>query len=492
MPGMSNASEASPAATGAVVVYPPLDASLSGGWWLALRALGPGVIVASITVGTGETIWAPRAGAIYGYALLWVITATVLCKAVLVYTGARHLVLTGEHPMQAWGRMPGPRGWMPIALGIVTVGAFPLWVAALADALGNLGMWISGQDRLPDAEVARLRPLWATASIVAAMIITVVQTYGVIEKVSAVILALKILLVAIAVVVVRPDWLSAAWSAVVPSFPAHPDWIATKYPAVAQRNLGLEIAVLLGTIGGGVQDYVGYVGLMREKKWGASAQGSAGGARPMLPLDADGVARGRRWLRAPLLDTGLSFVSVLAISGCFLMLGAAVLHPNQVVPTNKDLYSQQAAFFQAIAPWLQVVYQVGIAVAIFGALYGTFEIYSRSALEVGRAVFPRGEWRLSPVRLAVTLFAGGGGLLLLWTGWKVEGLVKLVAPLSGVLGCGLWCFAMLWTDRTQLPKAYRMPIALLGATAVVAVLLTAVGGWVALQPYLPAPLPAKP
>jgi hypothetical protein len=66
---------------------------------------GPGAIIASVTVGTGETIFAPRMGALFGYAMFWVVMAAVVAKALLVYGGMRHLVLTGEHPD---GRLGAP------------------------------------------------------------------------------------------------------------------------------------------------------------------------------------------------------------------------------------------------------------------------------------------------------------------------------------------------------------------------------------------------
>ena len=108
------------------IEYPPLSDDLSGRWTRLLRVFGPGAIIASVTVGTGETIFAPRVGAVFGYAMLWVILATVVFKAVQVYAGARYLVLTGEHPLSAWARIPGPRAWVVKLMGIVSIIAFPL------------------------------------------------------------------------------------------------------------------------------------------------------------------------------------------------------------------------------------------------------------------------------------------------------------------------------------------------------------------------------
>jgi hypothetical protein len=128
----------------------------------------------------------------------------------------------------------------------------------------------------------------------------------------------------------------------------------------------------MGVIGGGVQDYLGYVGLIREKQWGLS--GLAAGRPTALPVDPSSVARGMRWLRAPLLDVVCSFACVLVLTACFMILGAAVLHPQMEVPTDRDLYSKQAQFLALVHPSLVAVYKAGIFFAMFGAIYGTFEV----------------------------------------------------------------------------------------------------------------------
>jgi Mn2+/Fe2+ NRAMP family transporter len=455
------------------IIYPKPSAELSGSWLHMLRAFGPGAIIATVTVGTGETIFAPRAGATFGYALFWVIVLAVFSKAVLVYTGARHLVLTGEHPLQAWARFPGPRRWVPMLMGLLVVIAFPLWLATLADAIGSLCIWITGIGSQTSG-----RQMWGSAILVAAMLLTLVQTYRVIERVSIIILGLKIVFILIAVLWVNPDWLAAAWSAIVPRIPEYQPWIKAAYPDVAARTVWLEIAVLLGAIGGGLQDYIGYVGMMREKHWGAS--GIDDGGADKLPLDKESVALGRRWLRVPQFDVVISFGSVLIITGCFMLLGATVLYPMQLIPNNADLYSKQSHFLALIHPQLVHIYKAGIFFAIFGVIYGAFEVYSWSAYEPLRAIWPNRVWSVTRVRVFVILYTGISALLLIWTGLKAITLATIVSPFSGVFGCGLWCLAMVWVDRKQMPGAFRMNWLLLAAAFLAGILMTSIGLYVML------------
>jgi hypothetical protein len=238
----------------------------------------------------------------------------------------------------------------------------------------------------------------------------------------------------------------------------------------------------MGVIGGGVQDYTGYVGMMREKAWGASAGVTAGA---VMPMDRASVARGLAWLRAPLFDVVCSFVCVLVMTSCFMLLGAAVLHPQMQVPTDADLYSKQSQFLGLVHPSLVAVYKAGIFFAMFGAIYGTFELFARTAYEPMRAVLPRVSWNYSRVRFWITLYSGLGALLVLWTGFKTVMIVRITSPVTGVLGCGLWCLAMWWVNRAGTPPPYRMQPSFAALTLVTGLIMVALGAYTTYRNWVP-------
>jgi len=466
--------------TSARIEYADLPPELSGGWLRLVRVFGPGAVMASVTVGTGETIFSPRLGAMFGYQVLWIIALAVVFKGVLVYTGGRHLVLTGEHPMQAWASLPGPRAWLPSLIGGVAIISFPLWVAALTDAVASLLVWVTGWG----AQSAWGRPAWSTAIILTAMTLSVIQTYNVVERVSTAFLALKVFFIVVAILVIRPDWISVIAGFVTPRLPEYQPWVAQQYPDIALQPAAYHLAVFLGVIGGGVQDYVGYVGLMREKNWGASGTTGPTGP-PALPTDAPAVRRAQRWLRAPLFDVVASFLCVLVMTSSFMILGAAVLHPQMQVPTDADLYSKQSQFLGLVHPSLVVVYKTGIFFAMFGAIYGTFEVFGRTAYEPLRAIWPSRRWDYSSVRFWITMYSAAGAILLLWTGLKTVMIVRVTSPVTGVLGCGLWCLCMLWVDRVRMPRAYRMHPALIILTLLTGVTMAAVGIYTTYKNWVP-------
>ena len=62
-----------------------------------LGVFGPAAIVASLSIGAGETIVVVRTGAWAGYDLLWLITISCVVKGVFVtYLLGRYTAISGE------------------------------------------------------------------------------------------------------------------------------------------------------------------------------------------------------------------------------------------------------------------------------------------------------------------------------------------------------------------------------------------------------------
>ena len=107
------------------------------------------------------------------------------------------------------------------------------------------------------------------------IVLTLKQSYGLLEKAQTSLVGLMLLIMLIATVAANPDWVAALMGAIVPTFPVYPEWVS-RNPMFADRTLIVEMVAYMGVIGGGVQDYVGYVGMLREKAWGLIGRRSNG------------------------------------------------------------------------------------------------------------------------------------------------------------------------------------------------------------------------
>jgi len=95
-----------------------------------------------------------------------------------------------------------------------------------------------------------------------------VQSYGALERTQTIIVGCLLSFILLATFASQPDWLAALYGTFVPTLPAYAPWVAERFPAIAARSPWIELGTYLGAIGGGTQDYFGYIGMLREKGWG--------------------------------------------------------------------------------------------------------------------------------------------------------------------------------------------------------------------------------
>jgi hypothetical protein len=227
---------------------------------------------------------------------------------------------------------------------------------------------------------------------------------------------------------------------------------------VAARSAIVEMGVYLGAIGGGTQDYFGYIGMLREKAWGLmgrKVEDTADGVE--IAADTANVNLGKAWLRAPMIDSSVSFACVVIFTMAFVILGAAVLRPQYIVPEGMQLLSVQADFLVRMHPALVYLYQFGVFTAFFGTIMAAYELYARTTHDCFRPIVRRvREASVDSLRPWVVGYCGIGGVAIMWMGGNPVTIVTPAAIFGGVLTCGLWCLLMVWTDRRFLPKPLRM------------------------------------
>ena len=460
----------------APIEYPEIPSTLTGRFnWRMLKYFGAGAILASVTIGSGETLMASRGGSIFGYSVLWAVLLASAAKAIQVYTAARHMTLTGRHPLEDWGRITR---WIPWLLLGLSLWCFPFLLSFLSLVLGEIINEMFHVAAPDDPNFRHWTRIWATGATVLAITLTLIQGYGVMEKVQTAVIGLLLLSIGAACLASNPEWLAVIEGLFVPVSPRYEPWLIEKYPdKFAGRTAWVEITTIIGFVGGGTYDYLGYIGCLREKSWGAIGSAPSDASAVTIADNADNLKRGHTWLRPPCIDVTTSFVCVFVFSVCFVVLGASVLHPKEIVPAkNGELLTHQAQFLTQIHPTFLYLYRIGVFMAFWGTIYGAYEIYWRTVYECLRPVSEQVR-QMSPkkVRLYVLLYCGIGGIALSWLTENPIELITIPSLIGGVLTCGLWCFGMMWLDRTILPKPLRMKAPLLIATMLSGVLLTAIG-----------------
>ncbi len=202
------------------------------------------------------------------------------------------------------------------------------------------------------------------------------------------------------------------------AFTHYPPWVVSQYPVVAARSSWIELGTYLGAIGGGTQDYFGYIGMLREKAWGLMGRKTEGGTAGVQLADTEeNHALGLSWLRAPWMDSAVSFTCIVIFTLAFMILGASLLHPKQIVPSGMDLLSVQAEFLTQLHPKFLYLYQFGVFVAFFGTIMGAYELYVRTTHECLRPVITRvRDAPLDSLRPWVVGYCAVFGVGIMWVG----------------------------------------------------------------------------
>ena len=108
-----------------------------------LKSIGPGFLLAGAAIGVSHLIQATRAGADFGFILIWVLILACISKYPFLEFGPRYAAATGEHLIAGYKKMGRFPYWIYI---IITVGsmfiiqaAVTIVTAGLAERLFNFG-----------------------------------------------------------------------------------------------------------------------------------------------------------------------------------------------------------------------------------------------------------------------------------------------------------------------------------------------------------------
>ena len=475
---------------------PPLPKALTQrslfGW---LSLFGPGAVVASVTIGTGELIFSTRGGVLFGYNILFLFVFISLLKWVLVFGTSKHLLLTGIHPFRRMLELPGPRGWMALMFLMIILVAQPVWVSFHSSVLGNYFALLTGTTESLNGAA---QFLWAVVMVAGVLCLSLFGGYNLMERVQIGVVAGLMVAAVTSMVMYNPDYFEILKGFVTPVFGDYPEWIHEKpeFSGIAGTNKWVELTTYVGVIGGAGFDYMAYTTWLRDKRWGYA------GANPPSPELIEEIANdphheARKWLKAPVIDCAISFSLIIIFSAVFVTSGVELLGPREAIPDSANMLGQQAEILTNVHHWLYPLYVAGAILTMFGTLYGTFEIGVAIVMEIMRSFNPAwADGRRETIERNVLLWQAGLGLLVVLMMFQVvysagieQGesaksvILKILRPVNlftGVISCSVFCFVNAWiekrhTHRNLQSKAW-IRFAYLFAGAVFAV-LGAMGAW---------------
>jgi len=431
-----------------------------------IKFFGLGAIIASVGIGSGELIWAPRAAAAFGYIMTWTFFYGVWTKAVIQYLLMKWFTLTGEPPSHAMRRVIG--GWFVVLLAFLFVAVTPWWFVALGRLSAQIVINAFG---LP---MAMEMPTYIAIMLVTLGIIVgsayIGKAVKVLEWVQTAILLVMIVLFWIAVgVATRPDWgafFAYMFVPIVP--PGYEPWVKEVAPDIARVPVMWFILPALGALGAGIHEYIGYAAIFDEKGWGAPASPKWQSFRKLLydipravkiplPSGDSGKSKLMIWRRASILTVLIGFIALWITTVPAIVLSIEVLRPRHLLPDGIKLTAAQAEWLRVIHPSLTFMWWLGAFVAMWGTFYGIWEVYVWTLHDFLRSFKRFANLERSTVRKFLWPYYLVMATAIYFLGFSIPYLASFASAVLNVFSTGLVGLAFVYLELTQLPKEYRAP-----------------------------------
>ena len=328
------------------VEEPPLMLSA-----IALR-VGPGIILASTIVGSGELIATTVLGAEHGYSLLWLIIVSCVIKIVVQNELGRYTIGSGETSLEAFDRVPGPRlgaSWVVWA-----------WFLSLALALVAVGGMLGGIAQVVHQIVPAVPIVaWVWVINIGTLIVLSVGRYELIERVSmAMVAGFTLMTVGAAFVLLdSPQYFS--WGAIV-------EGLSFRMP----EDGFLSAVAVMGLTGVGASELGIYPYWCLEK----------GYARFTGPRDdtPSWIRRAHGWIRVLGFDVVNSMVIYTFATIAFYLLGAGILNGMGIVPRGTEMIETLSNMYTAtLGEWSGYVFLIGAVAVLYSTVFAGTAARSR-------------------------------------------------------------------------------------------------------------------
>ncbi|MEV7090523.1 Nramp family divalent metal transporter [Streptomyces sp. NPDC093085] len=368
------ASASAPAAPDPYALRPADAEEPPTGFRGTVRRLGPGMVLSAAVVGSGELITTTALGAKAGFVLLWLVIMSALVKVWVQIELARWTILTGRTALAGYAqvgpRLAGRRRTAAEADGTSATGTSAatgvgwiniLWILMDFAKMLQRGGLIGGTAAACSILLPLGGPALGTTSLTIWTVITVAAVialmysgrYSAVEK-TAFVTVVIFTLITVGLALGLP-WTDFSYGT--------GELAAGLTFAIPAGTVGFAVA-MFGITGVGADEMTTYTYWCLEKgyaRWTGPDDGTEERAR-----------RAEGWIRVMRIDALLSWAVCTLCTLAFYVIGAAVLHPQGLVPQGNEMITTLSRVYtDTLGPWAHVLFLVGAIAVLFSTLVGS-------------------------------------------------------------------------------------------------------------------------
>ncbi|NBC04552.1 MAG: divalent metal cation transporter [Bacteroidetes bacterium] len=353
------------------------------------NSLGPGLIMAAAAIGVSHLVQSTRAGAEYGFALVWAVLLANIFKYPFLEFGPRYALATGKNMIRGYAKMSPVALWIFIIFTVSTMfavhAAVTIVTASLATSLTGIELSVT---------------TWCGVILVLCVLYLVRNTYALLDK------AIKVLMVILAISTIVAMFLAFTNIGYTPQ----PEAIAPEVWTVS------GVAFLIALMG-----------------W--------------MPIPIDAAAWQSIWtikrmnetqykpqLGEVQFDFNLGYIGTSIIALCFLTLGAMVMYGSgQEYAASAAGFSNQLIelYTAAMGDWAFILIAACAFITMFSTTLTVTDTYPRVVNEFV-SILKSDDGNVEEKRYAYLLVGVSAGslLLLILLGDRFRFLIDLATTMS--------------------------------------------------------------
>lgn len=380
------------------------------------KTIGPGIIMAAAAIGVSHLVQSTRAGAEFGFALVWAVVLANLFKYPFLEFGPRYALATGRDMIRGYAGMSKAALWIYILFTVSTMFAI---LAVVTMVTGSLAPNLTGVD---------LPVTWWSGIILAICILLLISNrYSVLD----VLIKTLMVIFAVSTVIAMIAAFSAAEYLPEPGFVAPEIWTVS------------GVAFLIALMG-----------------W--------------MPIPIDAAAWHSIWsvekmkqtgykpnLKEVQFDFNVGYIGAAIIALCFLTLGALIMYGS-----GEDYAVSAAAFSEqllnlytlTLGEWSAIIIVICAFTTMFSTTLTVTDTYPRVLTHIINVIWPATEAAGNRIyRILLLSVATGAFLFLLLLGDHFRFLIDLATTLSFLTAPILAFMNHKLIHRPEVADEYRPP-----------------------------------
>lgn len=376
------------------------------------QLLGPGLLYAGAAIGVSHLVQSTRAGAEFGFDLMWVLLAANLLKFPFFEVGSRYVLATGNNLIQAYYREGKWVLWLFLGLTIVTM--FPI-MAALTIVTAGLS-----NNLIPTG-------------------LSILQTSGIILIITLLILVIgrfRLLndIIKVVILVLTISTIVAVIAALGPH--EHlPDFSISQFDWMSKTHI-LFLVTFIGWMPAPIDIVV----------WGSLWSQSKNSELAVKPS-----------IKEALIEFRVGYFGTMFIAAAFLALGALIMNQSGETPSASGVvFADQLInlYTKSIGNWAYPVIAIAAFTTMLSTMITVADAYPRTVRESIRYLFPHSPNRRISYIFWMTLLMLGT-MLVLNQSSSMRFLVEVATTLSFVTAPVLAYLNYRVITNKLIPKIYQ-------------------------------------